>query len=540
MEHTVGTGQFEAGTFRHAHQSRQLAIEIIVAAAGRGAFEMQTVRIAEEQAYAAVRVASEAQHRRAVHRNAIHAVDLPQRAIGKAFAGRALVQRVDVVVFAAVDRADGVHVVYGLRGVPLGLTQHRPAHRIVAVRSRLAVDPLRQLHDEERQIFAPQRTPFADHHAEQLAVGTAVLLVFLTLIPQETGQRVGHDTFQHGVEGATRTPLRCRGERRRPRAGAALFAQLAARCVRIGLTHRFHSRVPCVHLRLPFAGFQLELLLRLACDRTLVARQIVAAGIAGIECVLAHPAADRRAADIAVDNADRQIGVEFGAQLACEIVGDGTHHTTVFRRRFLPARRIFRIAIDDTGFGHIVETQQRIGAILKCFVGMLAVTQLKFHIALAAGEPHFADKHVVEFDGIIARDDTKRVRTAFRLRGQHHAPLRKAVDHVLRRISMFLRDQGAVKVVYFRHNLHTGAIGSQCAEHRNGLVALQYHVRGENRGDMQHARDITLLHLLHLRRHFGTRRNPRRSDHCFSFLIKQSYVPILSHFPTKMHEASPK
>jgi len=171
---------------------------------------------------------------------------------------------------------------------------------------------------------------------------------------------------------------------------------------------------------------------------------------------------------------------------------------------------------------------------------MLAVTQLKFHIALAAGEPHFADKHVVEFDGIIARDDTKRVRTAFRLRGQHHAPLRKAIDHVLRRISMFLRDQGAVKVVYFRHNLHTGAIGSQCAEHRNGLVALQYHVRGENRGDMQHARDITLLHLLHLRRHFGTRRNPRRSDHCFSFLIKQSYVPILSHFPTKMREASPK
>ena len=150
MEHTVGTGQFEAGTFRHAHQSRQLAIEIIVAAAGRGAFEMQAVRIAEEQAYAAVRVASEAQHRRAVHRNAIHAVDLPQRAIGKTFAGRALVQRVDVVVFAAVDRADGVHVVYGLRGVPLRLTQHRPAHRIVAVRSRLAVDPLRQLHDEER------------------------------------------------------------------------------------------------------------------------------------------------------------------------------------------------------------------------------------------------------------------------------------------------------------------------------------------------------------------------------------------------------
>ena len=89
----------------------------------------------------------------------------------------------NVVVFAAIHSADGEHIVDGLRGIPLGLAQHRPQHRIAVALVDLLVNPLRQLHDQERQAFAPQRTPFTNHHAQQLTVGSAIRLVFLALIP---------------------------------------------------------------------------------------------------------------------------------------------------------------------------------------------------------------------------------------------------------------------------------------------------------------------------------------------------------------------
>lgn len=90
------------------------------------------------------------------------------------------------------------------------------------------------------------------------------------------------------------------------------------------------------------------------------------------------------------------------------------------------------------GFRHVVETQQRIGAILKGRFGVLAVAQLKFHIALAAGKPHLADQHVLEFEEIVARGDAERVRTALRLRGKHHAPRRKTVLEILRSVRVGL------------------------------------------------------------------------------------------------------
>lgn len=138
------------------------------------------------------------------------------------------------------------------------------------------------------------------------------------------------------------------------------------------------------------------------------------------------------------------------------------------------------------GFRHVVETQQRIGAILKGRFGVLAVAQLKFHIALADGKPHLADQHVLEFEEIVARGDAERVRTALRLRGKHHAPRRKTVLEILRSVRVGLRDHRPVEIANLRDDFHTCAIGIQRTEHGVGLVALQYHMRGENRRHMQH------------------------------------------------------
>ena len=46
----------------------------------------------------------------------------------------------------------------------------------------------------------------------------------------------------------------------------------------------------------------------------------------------------------------------------------------------------------------VKEAQQRIGAVLELRIGIIAVAQLKIHIALASGQPALADKHIMEFD----------------------------------------------------------------------------------------------------------------------------------------------
>ncbi len=361
MEHTIGTGELETGTIRHAHQGWQ----VIILAARRGAREMQSMRMAEHQPHAPPLADAESQQFRTAYRRVLHAVDIVQGAVTETFAGRALVGRMHVVAFAAVDGANRVHVVDGLRGVPLGFAQHRPAQGIAIVLGGMRVDPLRQLHDEERQILAPQSAPFTDHHAKQLTVGTAVLLVLLALIPQETRQGVRHDAFQHRVERPGRAVWRRRRDRRRPWAFAILLVQLILRDAGVRLARGEHLRVPPVELPLPLGGLQIELALRFAGNRTPVAIEVSAAGLAGIQRVLAHPAADRRAADIAVDDADRHIGIELVAQSAGEIIGDRAHHAAVFRRGFPPARRAFGVTANHAGFGHVVEAEQRIGAILQ-------------------------------------------------------------------------------------------------------------------------------------------------------------------------------
>ncbi len=119
---------------------------------------------------------------------------------------------------------------------------------------------------------------------------------------------------------------------------------------------------------------------------------------------------------------------------------------------------------------------------------MRAVAQFELHVVLSAGKPDLADQHVVVFDEIIARGDAQYIRTAFGLSGQHHAPRRKSMTKLLGGVGMRARERRAVEIADFRGDLKSRAIGVQRAEHRDGLVALQYHMRGENRSDAQNPR----------------------------------------------------
>ena len=134
------------------------------------------------------------------------------------------------------------------------------------------------------------------------------------------------------MERTSRTPLRGRRHRRRPRAFAVLLGQRIPRHIRIGFTSCSNRRIPRIRTRLPFAILQIELFLRFTGDRLLVTSKIAAPGFAGIQCIFAHPTTNRRTPDITVDNADRKIGIEFVTQFSSEIVRYGTHHATIFGR----------------------------------------------------------------------------------------------------------------------------------------------------------------------------------------------------------------
>ena len=137
---------------------------------------------------------------------------------------------------------------------------------------------------------------------------------------------------------------------------------------------------------------------------------------------------------------------------------------------------MFGVAIDHTGFWHIVETKERIGAVFEGFLSVFAVAQFEFHIALAAGHPYFADKNVVIFDEIVACGDAQRIGSAFGLCGQHNAPRRQAVLDLFGGVRVRLHDHGTIEIADFRGNLKSSAIGIQRAEHGDGFVALQHHM----------------------------------------------------------------
>ena len=81
---------------------------------------------------------------------------------------------------------------------------------------------------------------------------------------------------------------------------------------------------------------------------------------------------------------------------------------------------------------------------------------------------------------------------------------------------MGLRDHRPVEIANLRDDFHTCAIGIQRTEHGVGLVALQYHMRGENRRHMQHTGRATFLDLIGFRSQFRSRRGTSRSNHGIS------------------------
>lgn len=168
----------------------------------------------------------------------------------------------------------------------------------------------------------------------------------------------------------------------------------------MSLFHRRHAVVPLVEHRLPLVRLGAHLLLGLAGDRRLVALDVRAAGVGADQGGTAHPAGDRRAADIAVDDADGHIRAELRAQTGAEVVGDRRHAGDLRRNCGLPARRRLGRFIDAPRLRCVVEAQEWVVRRGDRLIAMFARVQLELHVALATGKPDLADHHIRELEPV--------------------------------------------------------------------------------------------------------------------------------------------
>ena len=85
-----------------------------------------------------------------------------------------------------------------------------------------------------------------------------------------------------------------------------------------------------------------------------------------------------------------------------------------------------------------------------------------------------------------------------------------------RSVGVRLSHRGTVRRTDRCRNLKAGTIGIQRAEHHDRLIALQHHVRGENRSDVQHSGCGTVFRRLSRGHHVGTGCGTSRCNHSFS------------------------
>lgn len=147
-------------------------------------------------------------------------------------------------------------------------------------------------------------------------------------------------------------------------------------------------------------GLRAHLFLGFACDRRFVPLHVGAAGVGADERGAAHPAGDRRAADVAVDDTNGHIRAELRAQAGAEMVGDRRHAGDLRCHRRLPAGSGLRGLVDAAGLGRVIEAQQWIGCRGNRLGAMFARVQFELHVALPAGEPDFADHHIGEIQTV--------------------------------------------------------------------------------------------------------------------------------------------
>ena len=118
----------------------------------------------------------------------------------------------DVILVAHVSDDRDTHVGQGLGDVVLGLAQFSPValDRLcsnVGERALAVLVPRRQLNGQEGEIaLIPIGAPITNHVSEEAAILPGPTRVGLTLVPNGTGNCVGHERAQHAVIEFGRAP----------------------------------------------------------------------------------------------------------------------------------------------------------------------------------------------------------------------------------------------------------------------------------------------------------------------------------------------
>ena len=307
----------------------------------------------------------------------------------------------DIAEFALVQQADHAGIPHGIPCHRLGQPGQRPAEGILSV----AVNPHRQLDKKERQFrraepFAP--VPDQENHQGIVVIRPAGVL--LALVIQDAGQRGRRQFRQHGFSQAAGPVGGSWACRRVPGRGAAGFLDLLPWCAGV-----FH--LVCVHLVAPgnedvqesLFLFQIGFHI-LAGGTSGVFIQVALPLRLGLQRVLPDPAGHGGSAPVASDNAHGDPRQPL-TQRRGEEVPDSAVFSTFPGHGRVPARFIHGLPLLRPFHGHpghVEEPQQRIVVRPDDPRTFIRVAQFQFHIALPAGQEHFADGDVLCFDLLVS------------------------------------------------------------------------------------------------------------------------------------------
>ena len=122
----------------------------------------------------------------------------------------------------------------------------------------------------------------------------------------------------------------------------------------------------------------------------------------GIHPAGGNPSLHRRAAPRAVDEAERHL--ELLVDLAAEVVADGAKERRILRCRHGPFAGDI-VEWSRARFSRDGEDAQ-LGEVARCdfSFGVFSIFDDPLHIALAAGQPHFADGDVLHGERVLSRN----------------------------------------------------------------------------------------------------------------------------------------
>ena len=310
----------------------------------------------------------------------------------------------DVQLVAGVHNADVVHTGQGIGSGPLLVPHGVVLFGVVEPKALKGG----QLHLEEGQFLAPQFPPALDQglHALVVKIVPAAGVVVLALIPDGAPYTVGG----HFAENVLIQPCGTDGRPGTHHKGGVVHGghphgRLAHHFLKANAHHKaLQALLVCLgRLRLRLVGNGVILGQVQSGAALFVPVQHGFQGGVLLQVLHGSPGGGGGAAPVDADKAHRH--AQGFPELPAHVCGGAAEKALVFRGVPHPPEAVVGIGVHFQAAGEVClgiaeEPEPRVFRGFQHLRGLLVVLQQELHVGLAAGQPHFAHRHVVEGDAL--------------------------------------------------------------------------------------------------------------------------------------------